>query len=120
MGEFGEGKGHAGLSSYKIGTVLWKDIKKLDKKMGAYGDSPLYVTIFEGEDVGMGPESEDLVRPSKIISSRPFRQACSLREMIGLIYNDVAISRGGPKIPKEVIPAIGNAAKYVEKSKLSK
>lgn len=73
MGAFGEEEeAHAGLSGYSLRRYDVIDaVAQLDKRMGISGDfgGPMFVTVYEGRDVGMGPDGEDLFRPSRIIAS---------------------------------------------------
>src|SRR5690606_39060131 len=73
MGAFGdESEAHAGLSGYSFRSYGVIDaVAQLDKRMGVVGlcADDVFVTVYEGRDVGMGPDGEDLFRPSRIIAS---------------------------------------------------
>lgn len=73
MGCFGdESEAHEGLSGYSFRSYGVIDVvARLDERMGISGDfgGPMFVTVYEGRDVGMGPDGEDLFRPSRIIAS---------------------------------------------------
>lgn len=78
MGEFGnEDQAHAGLSGYSLESGLVEAVSALDRRMGVSGRFttpqgravPMFVTLFAGKLVGMGPDGEDLFRPSSIVGS---------------------------------------------------
>lgn len=82
MSAFGdEGQAHAGLSGYGLAYGVEHAVEQLDERMGVSGARSrtdkrgrvrpvvVYVTLFEGGEVGTGPDGEELFRPSRVVAS---------------------------------------------------
>lgn len=90
MGCFGDAsEAHAGLSGYSLDSGVECAVDALAERMGVSGkfgckrttaferrphrrvagDAVMFVTVYEGSDVGTGPDGEDLFRPSRIVAS---------------------------------------------------
>ena len=102
MGEFGnEEQAHAGLSGYSLDRGTEDATTDIADRMGVSGkfqcretvaferkahrrvasDAVMYVAVYEGTDVGRGPDGEELFRPSRIVASwktRDIRDAADI------------------------------------------
>lgn len=96
MGCFGdESEAHAGLSGYSLDLGVGQAVSDLHERMGVSGcftsqrghrrvrgDRVMYVTIFEGRDVGTGPDGEELFRPTRIVASWKTREIASVADLL--------------------------------------
>ena len=96
MGCFGdESEAHPGLSAYAVDTwTLEGALVELHERMGIVGsyadnatgaECEMFVCVFRGTRVGMGPDSEDLCRPDALVFAIDTRSASSVDEMIELV-----------------------------------
>lgn len=105
MGEFGnEEQAHAGLSGYSLDRGIEDAVAALAERMGISGrfsvkethferrphrrvkdDAVMFVTLFEGADVGRGPDGEELFRPSRIVASWKTRELAGVEDLLGRI-----------------------------------
>jgi hypothetical protein len=92
MGCFGdEAEAHAGLSGYGLEGGVECAVEALDARMGVsgrFGDSVMFVTVFEGYRVGAGPDGEDLFAPRAIVASwetTEIRDASDLLERLAAL-----------------------------------
>lgn len=98
MGET-SGPAHAGLSGYGLDERggLREALKSLDNRMGIFGEYrtqqdrtvPMRVAIYSGVEVGKGPDSEELFRPNKLLTSRRTDAAQSFDEQYARLYRDL-------------------------------
>ncbi len=90
MGEFGNpDEAHAGLSGYSLDRGIEDAVDALAARMGVSGAfsskrtvafdrrphrrvaaaTAMFVAVFEGSEVGTGPDGEELFRPSRLVAT---------------------------------------------------
>lgn len=102
MGCFGDAaEAHAGLSGYSLDRGVEDAVEALSERMGAAGrfgikrtvaferrphrriasDCLMCVAVYEGAEVGTGPDGEELFRPARLVAAfktREIRDAADL------------------------------------------
>lgn len=108
MGQFGEPDvAHEGLSGYRATDIdeIDEALARLHDRMGIegpYADRtgrlvPMFVSVYEGIEVGTGPDGESLFRPSRLIVAVPLspRSSTSTRDRVVKAVMD-RVRRGNP------------------------
>lgn len=91
MGCFGEeSEAHAGLSGYSLDRGVEQAVADLADRMGISGlfrsqggeVVRMFVTLFEGRDVGTGPDQEELFAPRAIVASWDTRELAGVEDLV--------------------------------------
>ena len=106
MGEFGNpDEAHAGLSGYSLDSGTEDAVEALAERMGVSGrfvsrqtvalgrkthrrvaaDVVMYVAVFEGSDVGTGPDGEELFRPARLVAAWKTRDVADAADLVAKI-----------------------------------
>ena len=103
MGCFGdEEQAHNGLSGYSLDRGVEDAVEALAERMGiagrfesrmtvafgrrphrrVAGDALMYVAVYEGAEVGEGPDGEELFRPARLVASWKTRDVRDVADMM--------------------------------------
>jgi hypothetical protein len=96
MGCFGDAeRAHEGLSGYSLDRGTEDAVEALASRMGVAGrferrgahrrvagDAVMFVAVFEGRDVGTGPDQEELFRPSRIVATFKTRELAGAADLV--------------------------------------
>lgn len=97
MGQFGEPEAaHVGLSGYRSDD-LDAAIEALDERMGVVGPytrGRAWMCVYEGDEVGVGPDGEELCRPTRLVAAIDTRCASSCDEMVALAREAIGRKSG--------------------------